>query len=110
MYMDMAREEEIARQRQWADGLNNSLEAWKQQVLDELHERDGPVLLKSKKMVNLTEYSEVEAVLNRIQGENLLSVVCDITDATDVGGDGCDWYHDNPSACGNYDTEWFTAS
>ena len=29
--------------------------------------------------------------------------------AGDVGGDGCDWYAANPSACGSYDTPDFSA-
>ena len=30
--------------------------------------------------------------------------------ATDSYGDGCDWYDNNPSGCGSYDSEDFTAA
>ena len=108
--------------------MNNALEAWKNQVLDELHQRDGPVLLKSKKMVNLSATEQdVQDVLNRIQaasGEGLnlqeyatgyipmedMPMECDVTDATDMGGDGCDWYWANSSQCGYFDTETFNAA
>ena len=91
--------------------MNNALEAWKNQVLDELHERDGPVLLKSKKMVNLSATEQdVQAVLDRIRADSGLNLQeyatgyiawddmpmeCDVTDAVDMGGDGCDWYWEN---------------
>ena len=29
---------------------------------------------------------------------------------TDSYGDGCDWYDDNPSGCGSYDTDNFSAA
>ena len=106
--------------------MNNALEAWKNQVLDELHERDGPVLLKSKKMVNLSATEQdVQAVLDRIRADSGLNLQeyatgyiawddmpmeCDVTDAVDMGGDGCDWYWENSNQCGYFDTETFNAA
>ena len=46
--------------------------------------------------------------LDRIRDHN--AVGCDTTSFADSYGDGCDWYYDNLSDCGNYDTEDFHAN
>ena len=39
-----------------------------------------------------------------------MSMACDITDAVDMGGDSCEWYYNNESQCGYFDTETFNAA
>ena len=36
--------------------------------------------------------------------------MCEDGEGVDSFGDGCDWYDDNESGCGNYDTEDFSAA